>query len=222
MIKKKKKLNSGLEMQSVITKTDPQSPISEQYRIVRTNISFLCINNTIRSLIVTSPEAGEGKSTTAVNLAVVFSQQGKRVLFVNADLRKQQKNSMLEITDNIGLTDILTGEVSLTYAVKESNIENLYLLNSGYPSQNPSELLGSARMEEFLQEAYQKYDMIIFDTPPMLTVSDSQVMANQCDGIILVVDSGKTKIESAVKTKKLLQTVKGKLLGVVLNNCNNQ
>jgi protein-tyrosine kinase len=203
---------------SLITLTSPKSPISEQYRTIRTNIQFSTVDRSIRSILVTSSGPGEGKSTTSANLAVVFAQQGKKVLFIDADMRKPTVHYTFRLDNHVGLTNVLTKQVSLEYAVKSTEQENLDVLTSGPIPPNPAELLGSRSMEELLKQAFTHYDLVLFDTPPVLVVTDAQILANLCDGIVLVVSSGKTEIEAAQKTKEALANAKGKLLGVVLNN----
>jgi protein-tyrosine kinase len=203
---------------SLITLTSPKSPISEQYRTIRTNIQFSTVDRPIRSILVTSACPGEGKSTTSANLAVVFAQQGKKVLFIDADLRRPTMHYTFRLDNHVGLTNVLTKQVSLEKAVQSTEQENLYVLTSGPIPPNPAELLGSSSMKELLEQAFIQYDFVLFDTPPVLAVTDAQILANLCDGIVLVVSSGKTEIEAAQKAKEALANAKGKLLGVVLNN----
>ncbi|RST59558.1 polysaccharide biosynthesis tyrosine autokinase [Siminovitchia terrae] len=202
----------------LITKLNPKSPISEQYRTIRTNIEFSSIDEEIRSIMVTSSGPGEGKSTTTANLAVVFAQQGKRVLLIDADLRKPTAHYTFGITNTFGLTNVLTRQMELKDAIKTTDEELLHVLPSGPIPPNPAELLSSKGMKEFFEEAKDTYDMIIFDTPPVLAVTDAQILSSQCDGAVLVISSGKTEIEAAAKTKELLENTNGKILGVVLNN----
>jgi capsular exopolysaccharide synthesis family protein len=202
----------------LVTFFDPKSPISEQYRTIRTNIEFSAIDEEMQTIMVTSSGPAEGKSTTAANLAVVFAQQEKQVLLVDADLRKPTVHYTFNLTNTFGLTSVLSKQMQLIEAVNESEIENLGILTSGPIPPNPAELLGSKAMEQFLAEARQHFDVIIFDTPPMLAVTDAQVLANKCDGSILVFYSGKTEMEEAAKAKELLTSAKSKLLGAVLNH----
>jgi capsular exopolysaccharide synthesis family protein len=202
----------------LISKNDPKSPISEQYRTIRTNIQFSSIDQEVNTLMVTSSGPGEGKSTTVANLAVVFAQQGKSVLLVDADLRKPTVHYTFNLTNTIGLTSVLTNQLPLSEAVKLTDVANLLVLPSGPIPPNPSELLGSRAMKAFLENALQDFDFVLFDTPPVLAVTDAQILANQCDGTILVVGSGTTEIEQALKSKELLTSAQAKLMGVVLNN----
>ncbi|WP_409306095.1 CpsD/CapB family tyrosine-protein kinase [Peribacillus sp. SCS-155] len=206
----------------LITRLNPKSPISEQFRTIRTNIQFSSIDNDLQTLLVTSAGPGEGKSTTASNLAVVFAQQGKHVLLVDTDLRKPTTHYTFNITNTFGLTNVLTKQMELTDAVNQTEENNLYILTSGPIPPNPAELLGSKAMEQFIEKAKMEFDLIIFDTPPVMAVADAQILSNSCDGTVLVVSSGKTEKESILKAKELLSTANGKLLGVVLNNKKTQ
>ncbi|WP_059173690.1 CpsD/CapB family tyrosine-protein kinase [Bacillus sp. FJAT-27445] len=202
----------------LVTKFDPKSPISEQYRTIRTNIQFSSVDQQIHTLMVTSSAPGEGKSTTIANLAVTFAQQGKQVLLIDADMRKPTMHYTFNVSNTVGLTSVLSGQENLNKALRPSDIENLYILTSGPIPPNPSELLGSKAMKAFLEKAKEEFDMVLFDTPPVLAVTDAQILSNQCDGTILVVNSEKTEIEKATKSKELLLAAKANLLGVVLNN----
>lgn len=202
----------------LITKYNPKSPISEQYRTIRTNIQFSAVDKDIQTILVTSSGPGEGKSTTTANLAVVFAQQGKKVLLIDADMRKPTVHYTFGLTNILGLTNVLTRQSELDEAINRTDLDTLDVLTSGPIPPNPAELLSSKALQQLLQKAKGIYDIIIFDTPPVLAVTDAQLLANQCDGTILVVYSGKTEIESAKKAKEMLVAAKAKLLGVVLNN----
>ncbi|MGM7634659.1 CpsD/CapB family tyrosine-protein kinase [Bacillus sp. Hm123] len=222
MFNKRKKSDLDVIRRKLVTLLNPKSPISEQYRTIRTNITFSSVGQEIRSLMVTSPSPGEGKSTTAANLAIVFAQQGKKVLLVDADLRKPTMHHTFNIVNNVGLTNVLTKQKALSAAMQPSQLDQLHILCSGPIPPNPAELLGSYMMAEFMQEAYQQYEVVIFDTPPVLLVTDAQVVANQCDASILVVSSGQTNADTAMKAKEVLQSAQSKLLGVVLNNMSSK
>ncbi|WP_335871205.1 CpsD/CapB family tyrosine-protein kinase [Bacillus sp. 2205SS5-2] len=203
---------------NIITHLNPKSPISEQYKTIRTNIQYSVVDQEVRSIMVTSSGPGEGKSTTIANLAVVFAQQGKKVLMIDADMRKPTAHYTFNLTNTVGLTNVLTKQVSLREAAKETDIKNLDLLPCGPTPPNPAELLSSKSMENFLKVAYEDYDLLLFDTPPLLAVTDAQVIANQVDGTILVVSSGGTNQDALIKAKELLVNAKAKVMGVVLNN----
>lgn len=217
LIFKKKTQKSNSFSRNLITQTDPRSPISEQYKTIRTNIQFSVTDSEIRSIVVTSSGPEEGKSTTIANLAVVFAQQGKKVLLVDADMRKPTVHYTFRLDNIFGLTNILTKQRKLSDTYQATEIDNLYVLSCGPIPPNPAELLASQAMDELLKDAYQTFDMILFDTPPVLAVTDAQILASKANGTILVVHSQKTITDAAIKAKELLQSANSKLLGVVLN-----
>jgi len=211
-----------LQNRSLISLTNPKSSIAEQFRTVRTSIQFSSVDKDLQSVVVTSPNPEEGKSTITANLAVVFAQQGKRVLLIDSDLRKPTVHYTFHKENHVGLSNVLTRQVTLQEAVKTSRQENLWILTSGPIPPNPSELLGSKGMNDLLDEVKNEYDFVIFDSPPVLAVTDTQVLSNLTDGVVLVISSGNTKIDSAKKAKELLESAKAKILGVVHNNKKEQ
>lgn len=218
MLRKKNQSKVSSNVRHLITKVNPKSPISEQYRTVRTNMQFSSVDNDLKSFLVTSSGPAEGKSSTTANLAIVYAQQGKRVLLIDADLRKPTMHYTFRLDNLRGLSNVLVGEISLEEAVNGTDIDTLDVMTCGPIPPNPSELLGSRKMETLLKEAKLSYDLVIFDTPPVLAVTDSQILANIVDGSVLVVRSGSTEIEPAQKAKEALMPAKAKLLGVVLND----
>lgn len=218
VLRKKTAQASHGQKRSLITKIAPKSSISEQYRTVRTNIQFSSVDDEIKSIMVTSADPAEGKSTTVANLAVTFAQQGKKVLLVDADMRKPTVHYTFQVENVYGLTNVLTKQKSLEEAINNTDVEYLNVLTSGPIPPNPAELLASKAMLEFLTKVEDIYDVILFDTPPILAVTDAQILANLCQGSVLVIASGKTEIEKVAKSKELLAAAKGKLLGAVLNN----
>jgi capsular exopolysaccharide synthesis family protein len=217
-LNKKLKKQMMNNQRKLVTKSNPKSPISEQYKTIRTNINFSSVDREMRSVMVTSSGPGEGKSTTVANLAVVFAQEGKKVLLVDSDMRKPTAHYTFNLPNTFGLTSVLTKQKTLPEVVHTSEVSDLDILTCGPIPPNPAELLSSRAMNHFLGEVYTQYDFVIFDTPPVLAVTDAQVLANQCDGTIIVISSGTTEIDRAVKAKEVLETTKTKLLGVVLNN----
>lgn len=202
----------------LVTRSEPKSPISEQYRTIRTNIQFSSFQKEMKSIMVTSPDSSEGKSTTAANLAIVFAQQGKKVLLVDADLRKPTIHYMFNVPNTVGLTNMLVNQVDLAQVMFSTEDRYLHILPSGPIPPNPSELLASDAMQAAIEEMQKKYDVVLLDTPPVLKVSDAQIVANLCEGSVLVLSSGKTEIQQAIKAKELLNSANSHFLGVVLNN----
>lgn len=168
--------------------------------------------------MVTSANPSEGKTTTVANLAVVFGQQGKKVLVIGADLRKPSIQDLFAAHASNGLTNVLSGQTKVMQCIQKTDIENVYVMASGPIPPNPAELLGNRVMDEVLLEAYNMFDIVLIDTPPVLAVTDAQILANKCDGVILVVRSERTEKDKIVKTKQILDKASGKILGVVLND----
>ncbi|MCL6458422.1 MAG: CpsD/CapB family tyrosine-protein kinase [Gorillibacterium sp.] len=207
---------------NLITESNPKSPISEGYRMLRTNIEFSTIDHKLQVIMVTSSKPSEGKSTTSANLAVAFAQANKRVLLIDADLRKPSQHHIFGKSNRIGLTTALFRQQELHEVIQHTNTVNLSVIQAGPTPPNPSELLSSKQMAGLLAKTREMYDVIIIDTPPILAVTDAQIIATQSDGVVLVVDSGKVKKEVVLKAKASLEHVNAKLIGVVLNNINRK
>jgi len=209
---------SRLQRRALITDINPRSPISETYRSLRSNIEFSSIDREIRTLMMTSAGPAEGKSTTTANLAVTYAQAGKRVLVVDADLRKPTLHHTFGLTNRWGLTSVMIGQASLEQVLQDTNVENLWCLTSGPLPPNPAELLASKKMTSLLETLKQEFDIILIDTPPVIAVTDAQIVASKCDGVVMVIDYGNVKREIALKAKQLLELARANLLGVVINN----
>ena len=219
----------------LIASINPFSTAAEQYRKIRTNIEFSSADEKIKSLVVTSSGPSEGKSTTAANLAIVFANTGSKVLLVDADLRKPSVALSFKIPNINGLSNYLTegnstgasfftehqfidqGNRSIGNRLVETEVENLYLMPSGPMPPNPSELLRSKRMQELVEILEESFDLVIFDLPPVVTVTDAQILSAYVDGTILVIRERVTKKQSVVEAKKLLDMVQAKIIGVVYN-----
>jgi len=203
--------------QSLITLNAPKSVISEQYRNIRTNIQYSSVDSEINSILITSSEPGDGKTTTISNLAVTFASLGNRVLLIDADLRKPQLHHVFKLDNHEGLSTMLSKNLPLSETVQKTQSVNLDVLTSGPIPPNPSELLSSKKMELLIAQMKESYDYVLFDTPPILAVSDAQIVTRYCDGTLLVVKSNKTEKENIKKAKELLEFTNSNLMGVVLN-----
>ncbi|WP_086315654.1 hypothetical protein A5821_003157 [Enterococcus sp. 7F3_DIV0205] len=207
---------------SLITLADKSSPISEQYRTIRTNIQYAMVDRDLKTLVITSSGPSEGKSTTSANLAIVFANSGKRVLLVDADMRKPTVAKTFSLDNIRGLSTLLgSRETLLHQVVQASGVDNLFLMTSGPKPPNPSELLDSRRMKELMMELKQQYDLVIFDMPPVVAVTDAQIVSSKSDGTILVVRENVSKRDSLLKAKSLLELVDANILGVVYNGSKN-
>jgi len=202
----------------LITHINPLSPISESYRRLRIKLQYAQVDRPVQAILITSPNPGEGKSTTVSNLAVTFAQSGKRVVLIDTDLRRPNLHHRFGMNNHAGLTDLLIDNYPMSATVKKFSIENLDILCCGTIPPNPVETLGSQRMKSLIEEFRKKYDIILLDSPPALSVTDSAVLSTLVDGVIIVVSSNHTRIESVDRTVELIQSVRGSCLGVVLNN----
>ncbi len=200
----------------LIVQDNPKSPISEAYRTLRTNIEFSNIDDNINSILVTSSGLQEGKSITAANLALSVAETGKKVLLIDCDLRKPSLHKKFNISNNKGISNLLIGQFKFA-DVAQRYTENLYILTSGTLPPNPSEMLSSKKMKIFLDEAKNNFDFIILDTPPVIAVTDAQVLSSMVGGVLLVIAAGQAEIAGTQKAKELLELVKANIVGVVLN-----
>lgn len=201
----------------LITHFRPKSPIAEAYRTLRTNLQFSQAHEQLTSMLVTSSGPGEGKSTTIANLAIAMSQQGARTILVDADLRRPVVHKIFELEKNKGLTSVLVGKMELEEAIQPSNIENLDVLTCGILPPNPAELLGSEHMKDLVASLKERYDLCLFDTPPLIAVTDAAVLSKELDGVLLVVKSGVTQKDALVRAVELLHNVHAPMLGALLN-----
>ena len=191
--------------------------VVESYKNIRTNLMFLLSQTRNRIFEVTSSLPGEGKSSCAVNLAIAFSQFGSKVLLIDADLRKPSVYRKLHLQNKKGLSSVLVNFCDFSEAVVQINM-NLDVLVSGPTPPNPSELLGSDQMSNLLESVEEKYDYVVIDTPPVNVVSDAVVLAPKTEGVVMVVQDGKTTHDEFKKAVSALSFADARLLGVVLNN----
>ncbi|MGE7602891.1 CpsD/CapB family tyrosine-protein kinase [Peribacillus sp. NPDC097675] len=208
-----------LKKRNLIAYSSPDSLISEQFRTIRTNIKFSAISKKRNIIMVTSPTAGEGKSTTAANLAVSMAQNKEKVLLIDANFRSPTIHSIFKISNKVGLTNILSEvlEPSLEETVYKTGMESLDVLTSGPIPFNPGEIIGLKVMQEFLTACEKVYDVILIDSPSILEFTDTKILANYCNGIVLVFNNGKTQLKNAIATKRILEFVEDKMVGVILN-----
>ena len=202
----------------LVTHFVPRSPVAEAYRTVRTNLSFSRPDNPPRAILVTSAVPQEGKTTTTANLAITLAQMGGKTLIVDSDLRRPAIRKVFNLESKEGLTDYLIGKGALDALIRTTDIPNLYILPAGQIPPNPSEVLGSQRMKELVAELSRRFEMVFFDSPPVVAVTDAAVLSRYTDGVVLVVQSGATDREAVARAKTLLGNVQANLLGLVLNN----
>ena len=202
----------------LITSVNPKSIVSEQYKTIRTNINFSLPDKKIQTLLVTSSMTGEGKSTTAANMAIVFAQEGKKVLLIDADMRKPTMHYTFQTISSVGLSNVLSGQWRSEDVIKVTEAEGIHLITCGHIPSNPAELLNSKSMDQLIEQLKTQYDLIIFDAPPILLIADAQILSNKCDGTLLVINSGVTKKEHVLSAKEALQKSDATIIGTILNN----
>jgi len=201
-----------------VTLDEPRSPISEGFRKLRTNIQYANVDESIRSILVTSSTPGEGKTTISTNLAIVFAQNGKRVYYVDADLRHPTVHKKMDLPNNTGLSQLVFNPESSPSAISQKGkVAGLNVITCGDLPPNPAELLGSKKMGLALEKLKADSDLVIFDTPPLLAVADPAVLAPAVDAVLLVVYPGKTRLRSARQALEQLGHVNARVIGVVLN-----
>lgn len=207
------------QLDHLITVADPRSPVSEAYRTLRTNLDFSSLDKPIKTMLVTSAGPEEGKSTVLANLAVTTAQTGRKVILVDCDLRRPTLHNLFNLKNDVGLTTMVVNDVTMeSPPLQDTGVEGLQLVPSGPLPPNPSELLGSRRMEEIIAALLKRADVVFFDAPPVIAVTDAAVLATKVDGVLLVINAGGTKRDYAKVAKTRLEKVNANLLGAVLNN----
>jgi succinoglycan biosynthesis transport protein ExoP len=195
-----------------------QSAGAEAYRVLRTNLQFAAVDRPLRTIVVTSPAPSEGKSFTAANLAMSLAQSGRRVVLVDTDLHRPRLHRLMGLPNGAGLTSaLLETQPRLDGLLQETALPSLKVLTSGLLPPNPSELLGSTRMRMLLEELLLEADTVILDSPPVVALSDAAILATQADGVLLVLEAGKTRREWAARAAEALRRVNARIVGVVLN-----
>lgn len=204
-------------MNSLVVMTKPKDPAAEAYRTLRTNIQYSTLDTNVKTIVVTSAGPGEGKSTTVCNLAGVMAQSGKKVLIVDADMRKPTIHKKIGISNKLGLSTLLIEDYQIENAAA-TVAPNLDVLPAGIIPPNPSEVLASNKMTNFIKKMEEKYDFIIIDAPPIIAVTDAQILSTKVEGVLFVVSQGIANIDATIRAKELLKAVNANILGVVFNN----
>lgn len=219
LFRKKRKLDNESLKRGVglVTVTDPSSTVSEQFRTIRTNIQFSSAEKKLQSIVITSSEPSEGKSTVSSNLAVVWAKQKQKVVLVDADLRRPTAHRTFNLLNADGLSSYLTNNAVYEEIIQKTDIPNLSVISSGPVPPNPAELSNSHHISTLLERLASEYDMIIVDAPPINTVTDAQLLASKVDGVVLVVPQGIAEKGSVTHAVEQLKTVHAKLLGTVMN-----
>lgn len=206
-----------MRSQSLITLNEPMSLVSESYKMFRTNLNYMNIDQENRVLLFTSSMTEEGKTTSISNAAVSFALEGKKVLLVECDLRKARIHEVFNLPQFPGLTNLLSEKKALQSVVKVlDELPNLHVLVSGPLPPDPAEMLGSRAFEKLIEDARNVYDMILIDAPPVLAVTDAAVLSRLADGVVMVLAAKETKKEAARKVKQALEKVGANILGVLL------
>lgn len=219
----KSKLEKAVENQKhigFVMERKPKSVVSEAYRTLRTNIQYSSFDKKIKTIVVTSAEAAEGKSTVSGNLALACSQNENKVIIIDCDLRKPSIHKKFKISNLLGLSEVLIGKAQLDDAIQSRN-ENLDVLTSGKVPPNPSEMLSSSAMTKLIEKLKEKYDVVILDSAPLGAVTDAQILSTKVDGTILVTRAERTKREVVLEAKNSLEKVGANILGCVLHAVEN-
>ena len=217
MFNRKKKDNIERKLH-VISESSPFAYV-EAYKSLRTNLKFASMSNDLKKIAVTSAIPGEGKSNVVINLAVSLAQEGNKVLVVDCDLRKPIMHKYLKIRiKNKGVTTVLSGESTLNDSIVNFRDIGISVLCAGLIPPNPAEILASTKMKELIDELSEKYDYVLFDTPPVSVVTDAAVLSRYVDGVVLVVRQGHVTIETAKIAMKNLQAVNAPVIGAILND----
>ena len=211
-----------MEGVKLVAQSDPKNPAAEAYRVIRTSIQFAQAGKNLQSIMVTSCTPDEGKSLTIANLAVVLTQAGKSVLVLDCDMRNPTVHKNFGLSNRVGLSSCISLGTALAEAVQATQVPGLYALTAGVIPPNPSELLGSERMQQLLQEAKEQYDYVLVDVPPVLPVTDALLVSRIVDGVVIVIESGNVKVEAARDVKQNLLGAGANILGVVLNKVRSE
>ena len=204
-------------MKNLITLKNPKSRSAEAFRTLRTNIQFSSLDKECKSIVITSSGSGEGKSTVMSNLAITMADSGKRVILVDCDLRKPSIHKKIGVTNALGLTNILAQGMKKEECMINTAVDNLFIITSGPIPPNPAELIGTKKMRDFIEELKGEFDLVLIDAPPVLAVTDAQILSTIVDGVIFVASYGEAQKNAVVDAKQLIDKVGGKVLGIVFN-----
>ena len=210
--------NMTEEERDIFVHNKPKDPASEAYRAIRTSVLFCSTEeHPLKTVIITSAGPREGKTTTLCNLGIAMAQGQKQVLLVDADMRKPRLHEIFDDKNEIGLSSFLSGQTEFKKLVQNTKVPNVFLVSGGPHPPNPSELLDSSKMKEFIEQAYEKFDFILFDTPPVAVVTDAVVLSQITDGTIMVVESAATNKRTLPRINRILKDVRARVLGVIIN-----
>ncbi|GAB3063983.1 CpsD/CapB family tyrosine-protein kinase [Salinicoccus sesuvii] len=201
-----------------IVATKPYAPASEQFRTIRTNIMYSSIDVPLNAVLFTSDMPGAGKSTVATNMAIAYAQAGKRTLLLDGDLRRPTSHYTFEVSNQTGLSTLMINDMDWRAVIKRTAFDQLDLITSGPVPPNPSELLSSKRMETMMQMLRDNYEMVIVDSPPLLSVTDAQILSKHTDGVILVTNVQDNNRDRILEAKELLNKAGANIVGIILNN----
>lgn len=204
-------------MTDLITITHPASQVSEAYRTLRTNLSFFSLDDPLQTLVCASAEPNADKSITTANLAVTMAQAGNRTILVDADLRRPALHTLFGLDNSTGLTEAIVGDVD-TLPLQATTVENLQVLTSGTKPPNPADLLGSKKLDALIAQLKEAADFIIFDAPPVIAVTDTVVLGNKTDGVLMVLEAGKSRRDHAERARDILTKANVRIVGATLTN----
>ena len=207
------------EEEKLISADKPRSPIAEAYRTLRTNVIYASVDKELQSILVTSPEPGEGKTTTVCNLGIVMAHNGKHVIIVDCDLRNPKIHKFFGFTNRIGISNLFSeAKLQLDDVIQATEVPGLDVVTTGGLPPNPSELLGSKKMQQFLKDLQSKADILLLDSPPTLAVTDAAVLAPSTEGVLMIAYPGRTNEKALLRALQQISQTQTKILGVVMNN----
>ncbi|SOC37696.1 CpsD/CapB family tyrosine-protein kinase [Salinicoccus kekensis] len=213
----KRNHEEGTAPKYLVVDKQPHATVSEQFRTIRTNIMYSSVNTDIKSVLFTSDLAGSGKSTVAANMAVAYAQAGKKTLLLDADLRRPTSHETFRVGNREGLSTLIVNDIHLKEVIKGTEFDNLDLITSGPIPPNPAELLSAPKLDAIMVRLVTHYDMVIIDSPPILSVTDAQLLSKNADGVVLVTNVEKNNRDRLNEAKDLLNKSGANILGIVLN-----